>query len=118
MHGLAREVLVLWLEIVTEMGVINVMWRLIFRSFFYYIHLWYPIYTAANTEVFRWNFFCTYSEMFNNNKSVRSNLGRGPRRRESRRRGSLITMAKMVGGRRRVYYAALAFTDTVGQGFR
>ena len=37
---------------------------------------------------------------------------------DARRRGGLITTAKVVGGRRSVYYAALASTDTVGQGFR
>jgi len=52
------------------------------------------------------------------NKSAQSNSGRGPRRRESHRRGGLITTAKVVGGSRRVYYAAPASTDTVGRGFR
>ena len=31
-HGLAREVLVLWLQIVTQVGVEKVMWRLIFSQ--------------------------------------------------------------------------------------
>ena len=30
MHGLAREVLVLWLQIVNQVGVVKAMWRLNF----------------------------------------------------------------------------------------
>ena len=45
------------------------------------------------------------------NKSAESNLGRGPRRCESLSRGGLVTTAKVVSGRRRVYYAAPACTE-------
>jgi len=60
----------------------------------------------------------TVSRHCNKSKSAQSNLGRGPRRRESCQWGGLITTAKVVGGTQRVYYAALASTDTVSQGFR
>jgi len=42
------------------------------------------------------------------NKYAQSNLGRGPRHCESVPWGSLIMTAKVVIGRRRVYYAAPA----------
>ena len=70
---------------------------------------------VIETTVSSSNDFVDY--IVNINKSAQSNLGRGPRRCESLARGGLITTAKVVG-RRRVYYAAPASTDTVGQGFR